>query len=1134
MTIKDYVSPYESVSEVQEKWKLVPAFLETRGLVKQHLDSFNYLLTQGLQKIIKANARTDVDQNFFWNYDHIYVDPPDVEYGMRSEAITPHECRLRDMTYSAPIKVDVTYVRDNQIRKARGLVIGRMPIMLRSARCVLANMSQEQFFKAKECPLDPGGYFVVKGAEKVLLMQEQAVSNRILVEKDKTGMFCAVVKSKSDTANTQTNLIQSKNKIYVKQNKLREPVNVVVLFKALGIERDQEIAELIATEDSTLALLAPSLFECQQLEIFSQNQAMKYLEKTIMRIQNPIVSRSQMQSRFQVRTPRNREQEVHNWLVSTLLVNVPCKDFNLYEKAVFLGLMCRRLLQAQQGMIKADDRDYYGNKRIQLAGDLISLLFEEHFKNSMTNLNAQSAKKLEKKTAQVVDVISSMKSLQNKITLAMEAAIQTGNWNLKRFKMDRKGITEILNRMSFISIVGTMTRIKGHFEKTMKVTGPRALQGSQWGMLCPSDTPEGAQCGLVKNMALLSHVTTFEDDKPIHRLLINLGVEETSTLSGYDLHGANYLVFLNGALVGATRNPKSLTRTVQLIRRAGRLPEFVSVYVSEEHRAVYLASDGGRLTRPCIIVENGRPKVTQKHINALLEGRVKFPDFVKNGLIEYLDVNEENSALIAVYERDITMKHTHLEIEPFALLGVCAGLIPYPDHNQSPRNTYQCAMGKQAMGTIAMNQRERIDSCLYNLVYPQRPLVKTRTIELIGFEQLPAGQNATVAVMSYSGYDIEDALVLNKASVDRGYGRCLVYRNEKTQLQRRGTLVETIEERIDGPALDAKTGEKIRPDECLDMDGIVAPGERVKEYHKLINKVVSKVVAGDGNLPQDEPRAIRAPTMAKSQPIHIERVMISEDATWRMVKLSYRQTRRPELGDKFSSRHGQKGVTGLIVPQENMPFNEIGMCPDVIMNPHGYPSRMTVGKLMECIGSKAGALSGKFHYGTAFGGNTTEEMAQTMLDYGFNYYGKDLLMSGETGEPLEAYIFMGPIYYQKLRHMVMDKMHARATGKVHNLTRQPLEGRAKDGGLRLGEMERDALLAYGASNLLNERFFYSSDKYSVEICGNCGLHGYSGWCRVCRTGEHMASINMPYACKLLLQELFSMNIMPRIQLKSQL
>ncbi|CAG5113129.1 Oidioi.mRNA.OKI2018_I69.chr2.g7269.t1.cds [Oikopleura dioica] len=1069
MTIKDYVSPYAAVSEVQEKWKLVPAFLESRGLVKQHLDSFNYLLTQGLQKIIKANARTDVDQNFFWNYDNIYVDPPDVEYGMRSEAITPHECRLRDMTYSAPIKVDVTYVRDNQIRKARGLVIGRMPIMLRSARCVLAGMSQEQFFKAKECPLDPGGYFIVKGAEKVLLMQEQAVSNRILVEKDKTGMFCAVVKSKSDTANTQTNLIQSKNKIYVKQNKLREPVNVVVLFKALGIERDQEIAELIATEDSTLALLAPSLFECQQLEIFSQNQAMKYLEKTIMRIQNPIVSRSQMQSRFQTRTPRNREQEVHVWLCNTLLVNVPCKDFNLYEKAVFLGLMCRRLLQAQQGMIKADDRDYYGNKRIQLAGDLISLLFEEHFKNFNDELK-----------------------------------------------------------------LGTMTRIKGHFEKTMKVTGPRALQGSQWGMLCPSDTPEGAQCGLVKNMALMSHVTTFEDDKPIHRLLINLGVEETSTLSGYDLHGANYLVFLNGALVGATRNPKSLTRTVQLIRRAGRLPEFVSVYVSEEHRAVYLASDGGRLTRPCIIVENGRPKVTQKHINALLEGKVKFPDFVKNGLIEYLDVNEENSALIAVYERDITEQHTHLEIEPFALLGVCAGLIPYPDHNQSPRNTYQCAMGKQAMGTIAMNQRERIDSCLYNLVYPQRPLVKTRTIELIGFEQLPAGQNATVAVMSYSGYDIEDALILNKASVDRGYGRCLVYRNEKTQLKRQGGLVETIEERIDGPALDAQSGEKIRADECLDMDGIVAPGERVKEYHKLINKVVSKVVAGEGNLPQDEPRAIRAPTMAKSQPIHIERVMISEDATWRMVKLSYRQTRRPELGDKFSSRHGQKGVTGLIVPQENMPFNEIGMCPDVIMNPHGYPSRMTVGKLMECIGSKAGALSGKFHYGTAFGGNTTEEMAQTMLDYGFNYYGKDLLMSGETGEPLEAYIFMGPIYYQKLRHMVMDKMHARATGKVHNLTRQPLEGRAKDGGLRLGEMERDALLAYGASNLLNERFFYSSDKYRVEICGDCGLHGYSGWCRVCRTGEHMASINMPYACKLLLQELFSMNIMPRIQLKSQL
>lgn len=293
--------------------------------------------------------------------------------------------------------------------------------------------------------------------------------------------------------------------------------------------------------------------------------------------------------------------------------------------------------------------------------------------------------------------------------------------------------------------------------------------------------------------------------------------------------------------------------------------------------------------------------------------------------------------------------------------------------------------------------------------------------------------------MSYSGYDIEDALVLNKASVDRGYGRCLVYRNQKCSLkQLLGSSGKTVE-KIDGPTIDGETGEKIKSDACLDMDGIVSPGERVNFYQKTVNKVLTTQKPGENELPIDKPVPIRAPPIAKSQPVHIERVLITEDASWRLVKMSYRQTRRPELGDKFSSRHGQKGVTGLIVPQENMPFNEIGMTPDVIMNPHGYPSRMTVGKLMECIGSKAGALSGKFHYGTAFGGNKTEDMAATLVEYGFNYYGKDLLMSGETGEPLEAYIFMGPIYYQKLKHMVMDKMHARATGKVHGLTRQPLE-----------------------------------------------------------------------------------------------
>ena len=419
---------------------------------------------------------------------------------------------------------------------------------------------------------------------------------------------------------TQTDLVQSKGKIYLKQNKLTQPVNVCIIFKALGIERDQEIAELIASEDTTLALLAPSLMECQELGIYSQAQAVKYIEKIIMRLKlvQPVAV-----GRYQPRAvlPRDREVEVYTWLKDTVIAHVPVDNWCFYDKAIYLGLMCRRLLLAEQGIVKADDRDYYGNKRMQLAGDLISLLFEEHFKNFNEDLKRTLTKKKEKNRTRPLDILSEMNGQQNRITNGMESAISSGNWNLKRFKMDRKGITEVLCRLSYISALGMMTRIKSHFEKTRKVSGPRALQGSQWGMLCPSDTPEGEQCGLVKNLALLAHVTTEEEAAPIHRLLLNLGVEEASMMSGIELYYQNYMVFLNGQIIGASRRPRQLIRQVQLIRRAGRLPEFVSVYLNEEHRAVYVHSDAGRLTRPLIIVESLSPKVKQHHLEP--EGRFK-------------------------------------------------------------------------------------------------------------------------------------------------------------------------------------------------------------------------------------------------------------------------------------------------------------------------------------------------------------------------------------------------------------------------------------------------------------------------------------------------------------------------------
>nr|GEU77361.1 DNA-directed RNA polymerase III subunit 2-like isoform X2 [Tanacetum cinerariifolium] len=501
------------------------------------------------------------------------------------------------------------------------------------------------------------------------------------------------------------------------------------------------------------------------------------------------------------------------------------------------------------------------------------------------------------------------------------------------------------------------------------------------------------------------------------------------------------------------------------LRRAGKVGEFVSIHIDEKQLCVYIASDGGRISRP--------------H-----DGTRSFASFSQEGLIEYLDVHEENNALIALYEGEATEETTHIEIEPFTILGVCAGLIPFPHHNQSPRNTYQCAMGKQAMGSIAYNQLSRMDTLLYLLVYPQRPLLTTRTIELVGFDKLGAGQNATVAVMSYIGYDIEDAIVMNKSSLDRGFGRCIVMKRLTATFQK----YKSGQDEFCRPNRTDLDKKKKKKKQILDNDGIATPGEILRPHDTYFMKYVP--TSGQPELRQQR-------YDARAEEAVVDRVALSTDKknNCLKVKIMTRQTRRPEVGDKFSSRHGQKGVCGTIIQQEDLPFSERGICPDLIMNPHGFPSRMTGGKMIELLGSKAGVSCGKFHYGSPFGepsghAHKVEALSETLVKHGFCYNGKDFFYSGITGTPLQAYIFMGPIYYQKLKHMVVDKMHARSMGPREMISRQPTEGRSRNGGLRIGEMERDCMIAYGATNLTYERLMLSSDPFEAQVCRKCGLLGY--------------------------------------------
>ena len=601
-------------------------------------------------------------------------------------------------------------------------------------------------------------------------------------------------------------------------------------------------------------------------------------------------------------------------------------------------------------------------------------------------------------------------------------------------------------------------------------------------------------------------------------------------MGGNQIHDyKSFVVYLNGTPIALTREPETFLNSIREFRRMGRISEFVSMHIHHHQNAIHIATDEGRICRPLIIVKRGRSQIKGRDLRALQEGNLDFDDLLSRGKVEYLDVNEENDAMIAVEEVDISPVTTHLEIAPFSLLGAVAGLIPFPHHNQSPRNTYQCAMGKQAIGAIAYNQYNRLDTLLNLMVYPHKPLVATRAMRLIHFDKLPAGQNSIVAVMSYSGYDIEDALVLNKASLDRGFGRAQVLRKSETHLKR---YANGNNDTFGAPDPRKTTHKNVGG------DGIIEVGSKLaKDDIYLVRNIPRNTVSA----PLDSTPASRSRQAADvtsvdmsyklPDPCHVSQVMLTtNENSVTILKVQTRQTRRPEVGDKFSSRHGQKGVVGLIADQVDLPFTDEGIVPDVIMNPHGFPSRMTVGKLLELVSGKAGVLKGGWADGTAFGDPHLEDVAAELVKRGFSYGGKDYMTSGITGEPLHGYIFIGPIFYQRLKHMVQDKLHSRSTGPKSALTRQPTEGRSRGGGLRLGEMERDCLIAYGASQLLLERLMLSSDRHDCEICEVCGQMGYLGWCGYCESGEGVRQMTMPYAAKLLVQELASMGVGVKMQL----
>ena len=1163
-----------------DTWSIIDTyFRDTTYYKSQHqLDSYNefiYSETNGIQHIIKRGnplriykeALNSEGTEFKYEIEiyfgeslndegeieeskeNIFVSSPTEYTDEKPGFMFPNIARLKGYTYKSNIFCNIGLIYKNNekgtvtIKNFPKINIGSIPIMVHSKRCILRGLDSVKLTELGECPYDQGGYFIIKGKEKVIISQEIKVNNVLYINEspeDKI-LLQATIKSvsKEGFQSSRTNVVSLQRvKPDIKQDYIVERflvrilgfdihVPLFILCRALGIESDKQILSFIiySTDETTL-----------------QNEMLDLLRNSIKDSQPVYTQRDALR----LLALNTKGKDIIN-VIDVLNNNFFPHYSNDRDKAMYLLYVVRQVLLTHLGIINHTDRDSYSNKRIDLAGPLLLELYRELWAKYQRNCSLKIDHEYKfnfKEGHEFSNIINEQNfkrifdsGIMDSISKSFGASFGTG-------VSSRKGIVQDLNRISMLGTLSHIRRLSYPLPAGSKTIGPRKLHNSQWGFVCPSESPDGANVGIINHLTIMTKISINIEEEGIYEALLELDMKPLQDIIYSNLHD-NCKLFLNGRFIGLHKNPALLKKILKLYKLNSIINCFTSISWNSLLNEMYIFCDSGRIVRPVFVLKEDlsnelisgniermiswnqlvhgymysvNPDVSSTDATFYkkeLEELKKDKDFIKfleknQSPIEYIDSIESDYSFIGKSHKSIDKEYSHCEIESSLILSALTLNIPFPEHSQAPRNVFSSQQTKQAVGVYSSAYNTRFDTFAHILHYPQKSIVTTKYKKYTHVDKLPYGCNCIVAIACYSGYNQEDAVILNKSSVDRGMFQSVYYRSYQDSEEIKNNTTSYF----GNPKNQSNVQKKnLSSFSKLDDNGLVKEGEKVTGDDMITCKCVKHP-----NKTEVSGSSIKFGTYGT-----VDKVIIYENKDHlRTCKVRIRKVKIPEVGDKFASRPGQKGVCGILLEEKDMPFSKDGIVPDLIVNPHAIPSRMTINQLLEMILAKSCSISGNLGDATPFQNNQITDYVKLLQSYGYEGQGNEVLYSGITGEQLKMSIFMGPIYYQRIKIMVADKMHSRGTGPVQALIRQPASGRANNGGLRIGEMERDSILSHGTSSFLQESMMKRSDEYQVQINESTGLIDYTD------DDSQKCMINVPYAFKMLLQELQAMSITPRI------